>query len=121
VSRTIIKYSLSFRRKIVSEIEKGIHTIATARRMYDINGNGTVERWLRDFGKNTLIGKVVRVETRDEIEKLKLLESDKRQLESALARAHLRILALEQMLELASKEVGQDLKKSTTRKHKHSA
>jgi transposase len=107
----IIKYSSAFKSKVVSEIERGKHTITSARRMYDINGNGTVENWIRQLGKNHLVGKVVRVETRDERSKAKQLEEDKRKLESALANSHLRILALENIIELASKELDMDLKK----------
>jgi transposase len=111
MAKDIVKYSSAFKSKVVSEIERGKHSIITARRMYDINGNGTVESWIRLLGKNHLIGKVVRVETRDENFKLKRLQEDKRLLESALANEHLRVLALENMLELASKELGVDLKK----------
>ena len=110
----IIKYGSAFKLKVVSEIERGKHTITSARRMYDITGNGTVERWIRHFGKNHLIGKVVRVEMRDERLKLKQLEEDKQRLESALANEHLRVLSLENMLDLASKELGIDLKKKYT-------
>ena len=109
--KDILRYSSAFKSKIVSEIERGKHTIFSARRVYDINGNGTVENWIRQLGKNHLIGKVVRVETRDERSKLKQFEEDKRRLESALANEHLRILALESMLDLASKELGVDIKK----------
>jgi hypothetical protein len=51
------------------------------------------------------------VETADERSKITRLERDKRQLESALANEHLRVLALESMLELASRDLGVDLKK----------
>jgi transposase len=107
----VIRYSTAFQSKVVSEIERGKHTVTSARRMYDINGAETVINWIRRRGKNHLIGKVVRVETVDERSKLKQLESDKRRLESALANEHLRVLALESMVDLASKSLGVDLKK----------
>lgn len=111
MSGTIVRYSLAFKRRIVSEIEKGKHSITSAQGMYDINGNSTIQQWIRQFGKNHLLNKVVRVETPNERSKLKELQKDKQRLESALAHAHLRVLALENMLEMASKEVGIDLKK----------
>lgn len=107
----IIRYSSAFKSKVVSEIERCKHTITSARRMYDIKGNGTVENWIRQLGKNHLIGKVVRVETRDERSKIKQLEEDKQRLESALANEHLRVLALESMIKLASKSLDVDIKK----------
>lgn len=109
--KDIIRYSSAFKSKVVSEIDRCKYSIATARRIYDITGNGTIERWIRQLGKNHLVGKVVRVETRDERSKLRQLQEDKQRLESALANEHLRVLALESMLDLASKEMGVDLKK----------
>jgi len=111
MSKDTLRYSSAFKQKIVSEIERGKHTIHSARRMYDIKGCATVQNWIRQLGKNHLIGKVVRVETRDERNKLKELEADKRRLESALAHEHLRVLALESMVEMASEELGVDIKK----------
>lgn len=111
MARDHILYSSAFKRKIVFEIDRGKHSIGSAQRMYDITGNGTIERWIRQLGKNHLIGKVVRVESADERSKLKQLEEAKSKLESALANEHLRVLALESMIELASKTLGVDIKK----------
>ena len=111
MARDKILYSSAFKRKIVSEIERGKHSIPSAQRMYDITGNGTIERWIRQMGKNHLIGKVVRVETADERSKLKRLEEDKRRLESALASEHLRVFALECMIDIASRSLDVDIKK----------
>jgi transposase-like protein len=111
MAKDTVRYSSAFKSKIVSEIERGKHSILSARRMYDIAGKGTVANWIRQLGKNHLIGKVVRVETLDERSKLKQLHDDKQRLESALANEHLRVLALENMLELASRDLGVDLKK----------
>jgi transposase-like protein len=49
------RYSDAFQRKVVSEIESGKYTILQSRKLYDITGKGTVERWLRKHGKNELI------------------------------------------------------------------
>jgi len=106
-----IRYSSAFKSKVVSEIDRGKHIILSARRMYDIKGKGTVEKWIRQLGKNHLIGKVVRVETADERSKLKQLEEDKRMLESALANEHLRVLALESIIDIASRTLDVDIKK----------
>jgi transposase-like protein len=106
-----IRYSTAFRNKVVSEIERGKHSITSAQRIYDIGGSTTITKWIKKLGKNHLLGKVVRVETADERSKITRLERDKRQLESALANEHLRVLALESMLELASRDLGVDLKK----------
>jgi transposase len=111
LKRDVIRYSSAFKLKVVTQIEKGKHSITSARSIYDIGGTETIPRWIRQLGKNHLIGKVVRVETIDERSILKKLIEDKQKLESALANEHLRVLALESMLDLASIETGVDLKK----------
>lgn len=105
------RYSDAFRRKVVSEIERGDLSISQAQLLYDIGGSETIQRWMHKLGKNHLISKRVRIEMADDINKVKKLEAEKRELEAALAQAHLRIRSIESMLELAGKEVGQDLLK----------
>ena len=105
------RYSDAFQRKVVGEIERGDLSISQAQLLYDIGGSETIQRWMRKLGKNHLISKRVRIEMADDINKIKALEAEKRELEAALAQAHLRIRSVESMLELAGKEVGQDLLK----------
>ena len=110
-TRTIIRYSKAFQQKVVTEIELGKLTIGEARKIYDIKGNGTIENWLKKFGKNHLLAKVVRVEMKDEKDKIKELEREKRQLESALANAHLKIIGLESLIDCAEDLYQIDIKK----------
>jgi hypothetical protein len=70
------------------------------------------------MGKNEMLKKVVRIEVSDEVNKLKEMEKDKQHLESALANAHLRIMNLEKIIQIASEQFGQDIKKSTIQKHR---
>lgn len=110
------RYSDAFRRKVVDEIERGELSISQAQRLYDIGGNTTIQRWIIVLGKNHLLAKRVRIEMPKEIDRLKRLEAEKKELESALAKAYLRVMSLESMLELAGEEVGVDLlKKYATR------
>ena len=69
--RMQVRYSDAFKLKVVQDIEKGKLTISEARRLYEINGTNTVYRWLRKYGKNDLIQKVVRIEMKDEKSQLK--------------------------------------------------
>lgn len=114
MDKTILRYSQAFKLKIVNEIESGKLTISRAQRIYDIKGSETIQSWIKRMGKLHLLNKVVRIEMKDEADKVKALEKDKAKLESALAQAHLRIMALENMLDLASKEYGEDIKKKYT-------
>jgi len=111
-SKIIKRYSLAFKQKVVSEIETGKLTIGEVRKLYDITGNGTVEKWIRKFGKNHLLSKVVRIEMADEVSKLKQLEKDKQALESALAQTQLKLLAMESLIEVAEREYGIEIKKN---------
>ena len=110
--KTINRYSAAFKQKVVSEIESGKLTIAQARRIYDINGTGTIHYWIRKLGKNHLIHKIVRIEMPDERDKIKELERQKQHLESALAQAHLKILSLESTIECVEEHYKVDVKKT---------
>ena len=105
------RYSQAFKQKVVSEIETGQITIAQARRLYDIRGGCTIQKWIKALGKNHLLNKVVRIQMPDEIDRVKTLQQEKQQLESALAQAHLQLLRLEKTIELAGQAYGADLKK----------
>jgi hypothetical protein len=71
-----------------------------------------IQTWIKKLGKFHMLNKVVRVEMKDEVSKLKQLEKDKKELESALAQAHLKLLAYESLIEVAEENLGIDLKKN---------
>lgn len=107
----IIRYSAAFKLKVVSEIERGELTVAEARRLYDIRGAATVNNWLRRLGREHLLPRVIRIEMKGEKDRIKELERRNRQLEKALADAHLKVLALESVIEIAEEDYGVDFKK----------
>ena len=71
----------------------------------------TIKNWIKKYGKNKLLSKVVRIEMKDEKDKLKQLEKEKKALESALAQAQLKILCMESMIEVAKDDFDFDIKK----------
>lgn len=111
--KEIKQYSESFKLKVISEIESGQLSKEAAKKLYGIGGHTTIYRWIKKLGKNHLLGKVVRIEAMGEIERLKQLEKEKKELESALAQAQLKIISLEKLIEVASREMGVDIKKNT--------
>lgn len=113
MSRTILRYSLAFQQKVVREIESGQLSIEDARRLYDIRGHATIQKWIRKFGKNHLLSKVVRIEMKNEKDRVKELEKRIRQLESALADEHIKNVVLESLVEIARDKYGIDLKKKS--------
>lgn len=110
--RAVHRYSLAFRQKVVSEIEAGELSIGKAQRLYDIRGNETIQKWIRKLGKNHLLNKVVRIEMKDEQERIKALERQVKALESALAKAQVKNIALESLIECAEEHYQVDFKKN---------
>ncbi len=115
-TRTSYRYSSAFKQKVIGEIESGMLSIAEAGRIYEISRK-SLYFWVRDFGKDHLIGKVVMVQKRDELDKVKQLEAEKRQLEAALAKSNLDKFCLECLIEAAEDEYGISLKKTLVHRH----
>ena len=66
----IVRYSDCFKRAVIEEIEKKGLSIEACRRKYSIGGAKTIQKWLKKYGKNHLLNKIVRVETIDEIQEI---------------------------------------------------
>ena len=110
--RTIFRYSVSFKQRVVREIEQGGEGIQSVRRRYGIKGGSTIQQWIRKFGKNHLLNKVVRIETMEEKDRIKELEKQIQKLKIALADSLLAQRSLEVLIEEANKEYKTDLKKN---------
>lgn len=107
-----VRYSISFQQKVVKEIEEEGVSIEHIKRRYGIKGGGTVQKWLRNFGKNNLVNKVVRIETMEEKDRIKQLEQEIKKLKTALADSVLAQKCLEVVIDEANKEYKTDLKKN---------
>lgn len=84
--REIRRYSEAFKLQVISELESGaLKSQYEARVRYDIRGASTIPRWIRQYGKERLLRKVVRVETTKEKDQLKEMKKRIRDLEHALA------------------------------------
>lgn len=102
-----IRYSEAFKLQVVRELERGRFENPTAAgQAYGVNGKGTVARWVRQFGKDHLLGKLVRVMKADEEAEVKALRKRVRELERALADAHIDLKLETAYLELACEEAG---------------
>ena len=111
--RIFPRYSEAFKHKVVSEIESGQLSLSEAKRVYDIPGGGTIQNWIDKLGKSQLLNKVVRIEMKDEKDRIKELERQKQALESALAQAQLKILSLESLIKVAEDHYRIDIKKNS--------
>lgn len=105
--RIVLRYSEAFKRKVVEDLEKGVvDSISAAQRRYGIGGKTTVKKWLRRFGKNHLLGKVVRVETADERHEIERLRKQVRELEHALAQTRMKELLSDAHFECLCEKMG---------------
>lgn len=108
--RMVLRYSEAFKRQVVEELETGVVTsINQAQRRYGIRGAKTVVNWIRRFGKNHLLPKVVRVETPDEKREIERLREQVRELEHALAQTRMKELIAEAWFEIVCHEHGLDI------------
>lgn len=107
-----IRYSISFKQKVIKEIEQEGLTFAEARRRYGIKGGQTLHKWAHLFGKNHLVNKIVRVEMKGEKDRLKELEAEVKKLKVALADATLAKDALETLIDVVNDHYQTDVKKN---------
>ncbi len=111
MGQDVVRYSEGFKQKVVEEIERDGKSIHEVQQKYGIRGALTVYRWVRQRGRNELIGKIVRIETLDEKNKLKEQEKRIAELEKALARSELKVMKLETDLEWVEEKYHIQVKK----------
>lgn len=86
----VIRYSEAFKRRVVDEVARGkFSTVYQAQRAYGIGGQMTVMKWLRKHGRDDLLPKRIRVETMEEVDQIKVARQRIKELEAALADAHI--------------------------------
>jgi transposase-like protein len=110
-SKETIRYSISFKQKVVREVEKGA-SFAQTRRRYDIKGAYTIQKWIKQFGKDHLLNKIVRIEMKGEKDRVKELEEEVKRLKIALAEATMAKDLLGTLVEVANRHYKTDLKKN---------
>ena len=105
--RAVIRYSEAFKLKVLRELEEGKYSEVTAAvKAYGIGGVSTIRYWARKYGMNHVVGKVVRVETAKELSEVRELRKRIRDLEKALADAHLDHLLDDAYLKIACRAAG---------------
>ena len=113
--KLIVRYSDCFKRSVIEEIEKNGLSIEECRRKYAIGGGATtIQKWLKMYGKNHLLNKIVRVETIDEIQEIKALKKEIKALKEAYAEMTIEKKVYETYLQVYGEETGrsEEIKKS---------
>ena len=99
-------YSEAFKRQVVEEIAQGkFASIYQAGRAYGVGGSKTVYDWVRKYGRAELLPKRIRIETMKERDELRESRKRVRELEAALADAHMDRCLVDAFLEIACEKL----------------
>ncbi|MGG5905489.1 hypothetical protein, partial [Sphingobacterium daejeonense] len=71
-----------------------------------------IQVWLEKFGKNHLLNKTVRIEMKEEKDRIKELEAEVKRLKLALADSVMATDILQAVIQIADEHYGSDLKKN---------
>ncbi|MFC1502658.1 transposase [bacterium] len=107
-----IRYSSAFKLKVVTEIESGKFTIGEARRIYDIGGPNTIPSWIKKYGKHHLLNKMVRIQMKDEKDKVKELQNQIKALQRALSQSQVDNICWRSLIEVIDEKYSIDSKKN---------
>lgn len=102
----IVRYSDCFKRAVIEEIEKKGLSIEACRRKYSIGGATTIQKWLKKYGKNHLLNKIVRVETIDEIQEIQALRKELKAIKEAFAEMAIENKVYETYFQVLGEETG---------------
>lgn len=80
--KLVVRYSDCFKQMVVADIEQNGLTIHQCQLKYGITGGATIQNWIKKFGKNHLLNKIIRMETKDETSEIQLLKKELKALRS---------------------------------------
>lgn len=104
------RYSEAFKLQVVREYEAGSSLYALCNK-YGIGGYNTVKRWVKKYGHDSYRSEKVIIQTVEDQHEFQAMKKKIEQLESALADAVLDNRMLTVILDVASDQLGVDLKK----------
>jgi transposase len=108
---TYKRYSEAFKRQVVLEYEAGI-SIPNLQKKYDIGGTETIRGWIKKYGKDGFRHEMIRIQTSEEINRIKVLENQVEELQQALGKVMLEKLKLESILDELEESYGVEIKKN---------
>ena len=110
MEREYIRYSEAFKRQVIQDLESGkLRSFSHVRRAYGIRGAVTVERWVKKYGSEAIQPKIIRIETMKERDELKEARKRIRELEAAVADAHIDYCLEKGYLQVACDRMGVDM------------
>ena len=118
--KVIRRYSEPFKLKILDELTTGKLNKSQLGKAYGINPT-TINEWIRKYNRKDLMNTRIKVETKDEITRIKALQKEIEQLKKLLLKKDLDALVLDSYLEVAAEDLGyksvSELKKKLRTKH----
>jgi transposase-like protein len=103
--KVIRRYSEPFKLKILEEITTGKLNKNQLGKLYGIAPT-TINEWIRKYNRKDLMNTRVKVETKDEISRIKALQKEIEQLKKLLLKKDLDAMVLDSYLEVAAEDLG---------------
>ena len=103
--KVIRRYSEPFKLKILAELTTGKLNKSQLGKLYGINPT-TINEWIRKYNRKDLMNTRVKVETKDEISRIKALQKEIQQLKKLLLKKDLDAMVLDSYLEVAAEDLG---------------
>lgn len=103
--KIIRRYSEPFKLKILDELTTGKLNKSQLGKLYGINPT-TINEWIRKYNRKDLMNTRIKVETKDEITRIKALQKEIKQLKKLLLKKDLDAMVLESYLEVAAQDLG---------------
>jgi transposase-like protein len=74
--KEVVRYSEAFKLRLVEDVANGKYkSFDEARRRNGIRGVSTLNKWIKQYGREDMLPKRVKVETMDEIDELNAARS----------------------------------------------
>jgi transposase-like protein len=103
--KVIRRYSEPFKLKILDELTTGKLNKYQLGKLYGIAPT-TINEWIRKYNRKDLMNTRIKVETKDEITRIKALQKEIKQLKQLLLKKDLDALVLDSYLEVAAEQLG---------------
>ncbi len=103
--KIIRRYSEPFKLKILAELSTGKYTKSELGKRYSIAPT-TINEWIKKYERKDLMNTRVKVETKDEITRIKALQKEIEQLKKLLLKKDLNQIVEESYLEVAAEKLG---------------
>ena len=103
--KVIRRYSEPFKLKILDKLTTGKLNKSQLGKAYGINPT-TINEWIRKYNRKDLMNTRIKMETKDEITRIKALQKEIEQLKKLLLKKDLDALVLDAYLEVAAEDLG---------------